>query len=133
MPVYRKRNKDCKYYVEASLTTMGWKVNSTIQEKLGENECTVIYSQFDNNIDTTESYYDAVWIKIIFDINDNNQIPSVISTIVSNVTKDVESSGAPYCTSFYFGKAQVYPGGTTNRVELNAKYMFELDWVDNDV
>lgn len=133
MPVYRERTKDCKYYVERSLARMGWKVNNTVQEKMSENECTVIYASFDNNLETTESYYNAAWIKVIFDVNDNNQIPTIINNIVRTVTHDVEVSEAPYCTSFYFGKAQVYPGGTTNRIELNAKYMMEVDWVDNEI
>lgn len=133
MPVYRERNKDCKYYVEKSLQSLGFKVNSTIQEKYAENECSVIYSSFDNTIDTTQSYYDAIWIKILIDINDNNEIPSKIVSIVRKVTHDVEESGAPYCTSFYFGKAQVYPQGQTNRVELNAKYMMEVDWILDEI
>lgn len=130
MPVYKPVKKDVKYYVEEGLRKLGWKVNSNIQEKYAEKECAVIYSDFENNIDTNMSYWDRVWIKIIFDANDNATIPDYVTSILHDITGYVEKSAANNCTSFVFGKVQVFPLGMTNRVEMTARYAFEVDWVD---
>lgn len=130
MPIYKERKKDCKYYIEKSLRDMGFTVNDNIQSEMSEGECAVVYTQFDNNIDTQESYWDTVWCKIVFCIHDNNEIPYKIVKILRKVTNDVEDSQAPNCSSFYFGETDVIPLGTTNRVEMNCRYSFEVDWED---
>lgn len=129
MPIYKERRKDCKYYVEKSLQSLGYKTNSTLQEKYADKECAVIYTGFNNQLETQCSYWDKAFIKVIFEISDNNEIPFLIDTIMKKVTHDVEISEAPNCTSFYFNKTDVYPLGQSNRVEMSANYAQESDWV----
>lgn len=131
MPIYKERRRDCKYYVEKSLQTLGYKTNSTLQEKYAEKECGVIYSSFTNQVETQMTYYNTIWIKIILEISDNNEIPTTINAIVKKVTKDVELSEAPYCSSFYFGNVDVFPLGSSNRVEFNARYSTEIQWYED--
>lgn len=130
MPIYKVSKKDCKYYVEEGMRKIGWKVNSNLQEKYAEKECAVIYNSFDNNLDTNMSYWDYAWIKIIFDLNDNAQLPDYITEILHEITSYVEKSGAPNCVSFVFGNVQTFAFGTSTRVEMNARYAFEVDWVN---
>jgi hypothetical protein len=130
MPIYRPRRKDVKYYVEEGMRNLGYKAHSNYVEKLGEAECSVVFADFDNNIDTQESYWDYVWLKIIFSVLDNNEVPYKIVEILRYVTKFVEDSGAPNCTSFEFGNIHCPQGGTATEVEMRCCYKFEADWVD---
>ena len=130
MPIYKERIKDCKYYIERSMREMGFAVNDNYTNEMSEGECAVVYSQFDNEPDTQESYWNTAWCKVVFCIHNNNDIPQKISSVLRKVTRDVEKSEAPACTSFYFTDTDVIPLGTTNRVEMNCRYSFEIDWED---
>lgn len=132
MPVYKERRKDCKYYVEKALQEIGFKTNSNYNNEQGENEATVVYFDFTNNIDTQESYWDLVWLKIIFTVLDNNEVPYKIRKILRFVTKYVEESGAPNCTSFQFDNVHAPPLGTSTQVEMLCCYKFETDWIDEE-
>lgn len=125
------RRKDCKYYVERGLEKLGYSVNDRLQEKLAQNECTVTYTGCREAIDTTESYYGPFEMCITFQVDDNNEIPYMIMEIMPSITKYVEDSGAPWCTSFRFSKTEVRQlGGTTSIVNMYCIYDMELDWVD---
>lgn len=129
MPIYRVVKQDCKYYVEEGLRKLRWKVNSNLQEKYGDRECAVVYSGYKSKIDTTESYWCHTYIKVVFSINDNNNFPEYIAEILNEVTKYVEESEAPNCTSFVFEEVKVVPYGTTSVVEIYGRYSNEVDWV----
>lgn len=131
MPIYKERRKDCKYYVEKSLQSLGFKVNSTIQEKYAERECSVIYIKFDTNPETQFTYWSHVSIKVLFDVVDNNDIPNMVTEILKKVTKDVEISAAAECTSFYFNRVDVFPNAQSSRIEMNAIYSMESDWINS--
>jgi hypothetical protein len=130
MAVYKARRKDVKYYVEEAMRKLNYTTNSNYTNELNENECSVVYNSFDNSVETQESYWDLVWLKIIFNVNDNNEVPYKISNILSFVTKYVEESEAPNCTSFMFGPVHAPPLGTTTQVEMSCCYKFENDWMD---
>lgn len=130
MPIYKSRNKDCKYYVEKAMRDLGFKVNNNYSNEMAENECAVVYSQFDNNIESQESYWSTAWCKVVFTVSDNDLIPEKITKVLRKVSIDVESSGAPNCTSFYFTDTDVVPLGQSNRIEMNCRYSYEVDWVD---
>lgn len=132
MPQYKARRKDCKYYVEQGLRSIGYKVNSTYQESLGNKECYVVYTGFGNELVTQQSYWNEAFIKIVLNIDDNNDTPTVIREILQVVTKYVEDSKAPECTSFKFlPNIDVNPYGTTSNVEIPASFRMESDWIDN--
>lgn len=134
MAVYKARRKDVKYYVEEAMKNLNFQTNSNFTNELNENECSVVYTDFDNNIETQESYWDIVWIKIIFNVNDNNAVPYKIREILTYVTKYVEDSQAPNCTSFMFGPVHALPLGTLSQVEMSCCYKLETDWIlDGDI
>lgn len=130
MAVYKERRKDVKYYVEEGMRKLNFQTNSNYTPEMSENECTVLYGDYDSNVDTQESYWDHQWIQIIFNLNDNNEVPYTIVRIKRFITKYVEASGAPECTSFIFGSCHPVKLGTTTRVEMNCCYKFEVDWDD---
>ena len=128
MAVYKQRRKDVKYYVEEAMRKLNFQTNSNYVNEMGENECTVIHSDYDSNIDTQESYWDTVWLKIMFNVADNGEVPYTISRVKKFVTNYVEESGAPNCTSFYFGPCPSTVLGTMTKIEMNCRYSFEVDW-----
>jgi hypothetical protein len=130
MAIYRPRRKDVKYYVEQAMRELNYTTNSNYTNELSENECTVVYSDFENNVDTQESYWDLIWLKVIFNVNDNNEVPYKIREILRFVTDYVEKSGAPNCTSFMFGTTHAPPLGTLTQVEMNCCYKCETDWIE---
>jgi hypothetical protein len=133
MPQYKERRKDCKYYVEQGLRSIGYKVNSTVQEKLGSKECYVIYTKFGNEVLTQQSYWSQVFIEVVMNVQDNNDIPFIIDEVLDKITKFVEESQAPQCTSFIFGDIDVNNLGTTSEVVFNAKYKYERDWIGSEI
>ena len=116
MAPYREQNLDVKHYIEEGMRNLKYKVNSSYVEKMGENECTVVFTGFDNDIETQQSYWDRVWIKIIFSVKDNNVVPYKITEVLAYITKFVEDSGAPNCTSFMFGPVDCPQNGTQTEV-----------------
>jgi len=123
------RKQDCKYFVERGLERLGYKVNAYLQEKLEKNECSVIYTKVDYKVETTGSYYGDVYISIIYNCDNNNELPYSIIEIYDNITRYLEESGAPWCTSFRFLKPIFKNYADTTNIELQAVYSMEIAWV----
>jgi NAD-specific glutamate dehydrogenase len=123
-----RRLKDCKFFVEEAMRKLGYTVASEVQEKLGAKDCYVVYERFGNQIETTQSYRSMAYIKIVISIQSNNDIPPEMDRIRKTVTKYVEESGAPNCTSFMFTDTDVDMFGYL--VELHAIYHYETDWMN---
>jgi len=126
MPTYKIRNKDCKYYVESSLKEIGWKINDQIQEHFDTRECAVIYSNIESEIETNLSYKQINYISILFDIDNNNDLPYVVEPILRTITNKVMTSGAPHCDSFVFTGAHSTQIGNSFRIEMIARYYQEI-------
>lgn len=128
MPDYYTRPKDVKYYVEEAMRNLNYVTHSNYTNNMGDNECTVLYSDYDNAIETQESYHDFIWLKIIFSIKDNNSVPYRIQDILNYVSKYIEDCGADYCTAFQFGHITIHQPGTLTEVEMSCNYHMENDW-----
>lgn len=130
MPKYKVRRKDCKYYAEEAMRKLGWKVNSQIQEKYADKECAIVYTGIHTQLETQMSYRPTVYFKIVFHVDDNNDIFEVNDSIIGYITKYIEDSGADYCTSFYFESTEFIPTpGRSTLVELIGRFYYEKDWV----
>lgn len=130
MPTYKVRKKDCKYYTEEAMKKLGYKVNSQLQEKLSKRECCVIYSGIQTQLETQMSYRPTMHIKILFNIDDNNDMEDVCDEILEYVTNYVEQSDAPNKGTFYFIDTNFDPtSGRGFNVEMTAIFMKEKDWV----
>lgn len=123
------RRLDCKYYVERSLEKLGYKVNDTLQEKYEPYECAVTYESCNFHVETTESYWGDVGLRITINIDENNDIPYRVVEILDTVTRDVERSKADWCTGFKFLTPILYEYGQTHRVDLPAVFCMEINWV----
>ena len=127
-----RRQRDVKMAVEEGLKQLGYTVYPQDTGYLQPMECVVRYTGYDHEIITTESYWDSVEIVILYNEDNNNEMPIHIVEILENVTKYVEDSGVPSCTSFKFTRVIPYPNGESTRVEIYATYDFEVDWIDNN-
>jgi hypothetical protein len=132
MVVRLKRQQDCKLEVEKSLSKLGYKNSPRLQEAMANKECVVTFTDVPIDIYTNESYAVDVELCIELNIDNNNEFPYTILEIIENVTRDVEASGAPWCTGFRFTKPTYSTLGETINVHLYAIYPMELDWIDNN-
>jgi len=130
MPSYKERRKDCKFYVEEALKKLQWKTNDQLPESFAKKECAVIYTGVKTGLETQQSYRPVIYIKIIFDLDDNNDMLILNDELTAYITKYVEDSNCPYCGSFYFEDSDFIPtGGRSFRAELIARFEHEKDWV----
>jgi len=130
MPSYKERRKDCKYYTELAMKADGWKVNDQIQDKFAKRECCVIYSGIHTQLETQMSYRPTIDIKLIFDLEDNNDMFEVNDEILDHVTKYVEESHCLYCGTFFCRDTDFIPtGGRSYRVEMIFNFFHERDWI----
>jgi hypothetical protein len=124
------RKKDCKYYVERGLESMGFKVNSFQQEKIEPNECVVTVENCNFAVETTSSYYGEIVLRIMLNVDDNNELPYIVVEIMENITRYVEESNAPWCTTFRFLQPEFTEFGETHRVDFICVYSQEITWVE---
>lgn len=112
------------------MRNLGWKTNDELQEKFARKECTVIYSGIHTVQETNQSYIPRVYIKIIFDMDDNNDMFTINDQIIDYVTGYVKlESHASWSTTFIFEDTDFIPtGGTSYRVEMTASYYYERAW-----
>jgi len=130
MPSYKERRKDCKFYVEEGMRKLGWKTNDAYQDVYAKKECCVIYSGIHTQLETQMSYHPTIDIKLIFDLEDNNDMFIVNDEILDYITKYVEDSNAMYCGTFFCRDTDFIPtGGRSYRVEMIFNYHHERDWI----
>lgn len=129
MVIRLKRNNDCKLQIENSLKKLGFKVNPRIQEKLDNKECVITFSNMIIDILTNESYDTKIEMCITLNIDNNNEFPYIILEMLENITKDVEDSEVPWCTSFRFTNIDCFADGEMVNVKLYAQFYLECDWI----
>ncbi len=129
MPTYKTRTKDCKYYTEEAMHNLGWKVNDNIQEKYAKHECAVIYSGYNTTLLTNQSYVPTAYIKIIFEMDDNNEMVQTADEIIDYVTGYVKlDSHAPWSTTFIAESTDFIPNGKSYIGEITFSYYYERAW-----
>ena len=130
MVIRLKRNNDCKLQIENSLKKLGFKTNPRVQNSLDNKECVVTFSNMIIDILTNESYDTKIEMCIDFNIDNNNEVPYIVLEMLENITKDVENSEVPWCTSFRFTDINYNPGeGEMVSIKLYAQFYLECDWI----
>ena len=116
--------KDVRFYLMKALQNMGYKVNDTYQESLQPGELSVVYDHIDFEQETTHEYFARMYMHIIMDLDNSEDLPYTIMKIIGKTQAYIEKSGAPDCTSFKYGQPYTDNGsfGNTIRVIIPAEW-----------
>jgi hypothetical protein len=113
--------------VRDALTSLGYTVHTTRQEKLSTGDMVVTLEDCNVEIETTATYWARSWIAIEWETMDPDNIPTSIVTLVEALEEYiVNTTNTPCKATFKFVQSEVNQLGLMYRVSIIIEYVEEI-------
>lgn len=113
--------------VRDALTSLGYTVHGTRQEKIGTGEIVVILDDVSIIPETYATYWANCWILLEWDTDEPDDIPTNIVTLVENLEEYIVNvSSTPRKATFKFIQSEVNQLGLMYRVSIIIEYVEEI-------
>lgn len=117
--------------IRKALTSLGYKVHSTRQEKIGtidsSKEVMVLHDDTSIEIETTLTYHARSWITIEWDTSTPDNIPATIAKMVVDLEGKILDGSEPCKATFKFIQSEVNQLGLMYRVIVTVEFIEVLN------
>jgi len=114
--------------IRTALTSLGYTVHATRQEKIGTNEIVVILDDLSIRIETNAVYRAYVWVLLEWDTMAPDNIPTQIVKLVRDLENEIYIESSEECkATFKFIQSEINQLGLMYRVSVTIEYVDLID------